>query len=316
MITATNLTKQYGTITAIEDVTFSIDQGEVIGFLGPNGAGKTTTMRILTGFMPPTSGTATIAGFDVSDDALAVKQRIGYLPENVPLYGEMTVTKFLEYVAEVKGVTGKNRKTEALRVMDRCGLSHMAKRVIGHLSKGYRQRVGLAQALLGNPPVLILDEPTVGLDPKQIIDIRQMIKELSQDHTVLLSTHILPEVTMVCERVLIINDGRIVAQDTMANLAAKDGRRLEIETGGDPKKVTSVLSDASGVTEVTATGPDRYIVTCEPGTDARAAVAKVLVDAGFSLRRLEELSRTLEDVFVQVISKEETAENGEAEGAA
>ena len=227
MIEVKGLTKYYGQLAAIEDVSFSVGDGEVLGFLGPNGAGKTTTMRILTGFSPPSRGTAVVAGYDIKSDPIEVKRRVGYLPESVPLYGEMLVSKFLHYVAEVKGVERGRRRSEVDRVMERCGLSTVRQRVCRNLSKGYRQRVGLAQALIGDPPVLILDEPTVGLDPRQIIEIRQVIKDLGQDHTVLLSTHILPEVTMVCERVLIINRGRIVAQDTMANLARGTARTLE-----------------------------------------------------------------------------------------
>lgn len=227
MIEVKGLTKYYGQLAAIEDVSFSVDKGEVLGFLGPNAAGKTTTMRILTGFSPPSRGTAVVAGYDIKVNPIEVKRRVGYLPESVPLYGEMLVSKFLQYVAEVKGVDRGRRRVEVGRVMERCGLSSVSQRVCHNLSKGYRQRVGLAQALIGDPPVLILDEPTVGLDPRQVIEIRQVIKELGQDHTVLLSTHILPEVTMVCERVLIINRGRIVAQDTMANLARGTARTLE-----------------------------------------------------------------------------------------
>jgi ABC-2 type transport system ATP-binding protein len=227
MIEANGLTKYYGPLAAIEDVTFLVEPGEIIGFLGPNGAGKSTTMRILTGYTPATRGTARIAGFLIDDDPIEVKRRVGYMPESVPLYGEMLVDSFLRYVAEVKGVSRRDRNKEVDRVKERCGLVDMGRRVVRNLSKGYRQRVGLAQALVGNPPVLILDEPTVGLDPKQIVEIRRMIKGLAEDHTVLLSTHILPEVAMVCERVLIINRGRIVAQDSMENLTKGGGRSLE-----------------------------------------------------------------------------------------
>lgn len=228
MIEAKNLTKLYGAIAAIRDVSFEVEQGEIIGFLGPNGAGKSTTMRILTGYTPATSGTARIAGFYVDDDPIEVKRRVGYMPESVPLYGEMSVDSYLGYVAEIKNVARRERRIEVERVKDRCGLSDMGRRIIRNLSKGYRQRVGLAQALVGNPPVLVLDEPTVGLDPRQIVDIRNMIKDLAEEHTVLLSTHILPEVSMLCERVLIINKGKIVAQDTMERLTGgKRGKSLE-----------------------------------------------------------------------------------------
>lgn len=227
MIEVDKLTKRYGQITAVENISFKIEQGEIIGFLGPNGAGKSTTMRILTGFSPATSGTAKIAGYHVADDPIQVKQRIGYLPESVPLYPEMVVRGFLRYVAEVKGVPRAKRNAECDRVMERCGLSDMGKRIVRNLSRGYRQRLGLAQALVGDPPVLILDEPTVGLDPAQIVEIRQTIKALADDHTVLLSTHILPEVSMLCQRVIIIHQGHIVAQDTMDNLTGKGAKSLE-----------------------------------------------------------------------------------------
>ncbi len=227
MIEVKNLTKYFGAIVALEDASFHIGAGEIVGFLGPNGAGKSTTMRILTGFFPASRGEAYIDGHEVHENPLEVKRRIGYLPENVPLYDEMTVRGFLEYVSRVKGLSRAQRAEEAFRVMERCGLSDMGSRMLRQLSKGYRQRVGIAQALIGAPPVLILDEPTVGLDPSQIVDIRRMIKELGGAHTVLLSTHILPEVSMVCDRVIIISRGRIVAQDTMEQLTVAGGKTLE-----------------------------------------------------------------------------------------
>ena len=223
MIEVSGLTKCYGPVEAVRDVTFRVEPGEIVGFLGPNGAGKSTTMRMLTGSIPATRGKAVVAGYDVATQPLEVKRRVGYLPENVPLYPEMVVSRFLSYVAEIKDVPRGARKAEVGRVMERCGLGPMSNRVIQNLSKGFRQRVGLAQALIGNPPVLILDEPTVGLDPKQIVEIRKTIKELAEEHTVLLSTHILPEVAMLCGRVIIINRGRIAAQDTMENLSATEG---------------------------------------------------------------------------------------------
>ena len=223
MIAVEGLTKYYGPIAAVEDLSFQVAQGEIVGFLGPNGAGKSTTMRILTAFAPATRGEARIAGFEVHKDPLEVKRRIGYLPERVPLYEEMVVTSFLRYVAELKGVPRAKRRTEVGEALERCGLSHMANRLIANLSKGYKQRVGLAQALIGSPPVLILDEPTVGLDPAQIVEIRQMIKGLRDKHTVLISTHILPEVAMLCERAIIIHHGRIVAEDKMENLTKEGG---------------------------------------------------------------------------------------------
>src|SRR5438876_9501634 len=218
MIEVQSLTKHYGTIAAIHDVSFSVKRGEIVGFLGPNGAGKTTTMRILAGFMPATQGTATVAGYDVFTQSLEVRRRIGYLPENVPLYSEMGVASYLDFVAEVKGVGRAERRRRVADVMERCLIADVQHRLIGKLSKGYRQRVGLAQAIVSDPEVLILDEPTIGLDPKQIAEIRALIKSLAGQHTVILSTHILPEVSMLCDGIIIINHGRIVAQGTESEL--------------------------------------------------------------------------------------------------
>ncbi|MBI1319400.1 MAG: ATP-binding cassette domain-containing protein [Candidatus Hydrogenedens sp.] len=223
MIDVENLTKRYGSITAISGISFTVARGEVVGFLGPNGAGKSTTMRILTGFFPASSGTARIDGHEVHQHPIEVKRRVGYMPERVPLYDEMTVLGFLRFVAQVKGVGGGGRKEAIERAMEHCGLTDMRRRQIGNLSKGYRQRVGLAQALLGAPPVLILDEPTAGLDPKQIVEIRELISALRGEHTVLISTHILPEVAMVCDRAIIIHQGKVVAEDRIDRLTGGGG---------------------------------------------------------------------------------------------
>lgn len=312
MIEVQNLCKYYGQLAAIEDVTFSVNKGEIIGFLGPNGAGKTTTMRILTGYSPASKGRASVSGFDISRDPIEVKRRIGYMPENVPLYGEMLVFGFLQYVAEVKGVPRSRRKAEVERVMERCGLAHMSKRVVRNLSKGYRQRVGLAQALVGDPPVLILDEPTVGLDPKQIVEIRRMIKDLGAEHTVLLSTHILPEVTMVCERVIIINGGRIVAQDRVESLAEAAQTVWEIQTGGSHERVEAILKGVPGISTVSLERPGVYQIesgsTTTAGADAGSAAAKALVESGIDVSGLRRRVRTLEDIFIGVISGETSAE--------
>jgi len=222
MIDVENLTKRYGDFTAIKDLSFRVGKGEIVGFLGPNGAGKTTTMRILTGFLPATSGMVTVSGFDIFSDPMNVKKRVGYLPEHPPVYTEMPVDGYLRYVAKIKGVPRKKREGALDYVVERCGLSDVRRQIIGKLSKGYKQRVGLAQAMIHDPEVLILDEPTIGLDPKQIIEIRGLIKSLAGNHTIILSTHILPEVTMVCQRVLIIDRGRIVADDTLENLTAQE----------------------------------------------------------------------------------------------
>ncbi len=307
MIQAQGLTKRYGPITAIEDVSFEVAQGEIIGFLGPNGAGKSTTMRILTGYSPATEGRAKIAGFDIAEQPIEVKRRVGYMPESVPLYHEMTVGKFLAYVAEVKGVLHRQAQRETERVMEQCGLRGMANRIIRNLSKGYRQRVGLAQALLGSPPVLILDEPTVGLDPSQIIEIRQMIRDLAHEHTVLLSTHILPEVSMLCQRVLIIHEGRLVAQDAMANLAGpREGvRHYEVDARGPREEVRTLLSGVEGVKQVKMDGTGPFVVETDAASDAAAGISRALVQAGYRLCSLQERGRTLEDVFVEAIAADQ-----------
>lgn len=315
MIEVQGLTKFYGPIAAIQDITFEVGRGEITGFLGPNGAGKSTTMRILTGFSPATRGTARIDGYDVHADPLAVKRRVGYLPERVPLYEEMVVTSFLQYVAEIKGVVGRRaRVIEAGRVMERCGLSHMAKRLIGNLSKGYRQRVGLAQALIGSPPVLVLDEPTVGLDPKQIIEVRQMIKDLGQEHTILISTHILPEVSMICDRVIIIDQGRKVAEDSMANLSGKDSaQRLRLEVAGNPTEIVKALEKLACVHVAQHEQETRYAVEGMGEAAVAPQVAKALVEQGFEVHRIEACARTLEEVFMEAVSAERRVDG---EGAA
>jgi len=227
MIEVEGLTKRYGDFTAIEDITFRVEKGEIVAFLGPNGAGKTTTMRVLTGYLPATDGKVAVGGFEVFEKPMEVKKRIGYLPEHPPVYNDMSVTEYLKFVAKIKGVPRKERKAAMERVIQKCSLSDVSDRIIGKLSKGYKQRVGLAQAMIHDPEVLILDEPTIGLDPKQIIEIRELIKSLSGDHTIILSTHILQEVTMICQRVLIISQGRIVADDTLENLTAHNSLESE-----------------------------------------------------------------------------------------
>ncbi len=307
VIEVRGLTKAYGPIVAIRDVSFEVEEGEIIGFLGPNAAGKTTTMRILTGFSPPSRGVARIAGFDVRRDPIEVKRRVGYLPESVPLYPEMLVAKFLHYVAAVRGIPRRERSREVDCVIERCGLESMRRRVIRNLSKGYRQRVGLAQALVGNPPVLILDEPTVGLDPKQIIEIRDMIRSLAKEHTVLLSTHILPEVTMVCERVIIIHRGRIVAQDSVSRLAqeAENEVQIEVLAGGTPDEVLRVLRAVPDVVGVSAQGAEAYIVKASAGRPVAERAASALVGAGLAVRGIQEKARSLEEVFMEVVTSDD-----------
>jgi len=310
MIEAHRLTKFYGSVTAVQDLSFSVEKGKITGFLGPNGAGKTTTMRILTGFTPPSRGVAKIAGFDVTESPIEVKRRIGYVPENVPLYLDMTVLGFLKYVADIKGIPRREMIKEASRVIERCGLVEMAQRTIRNLSKGYRQRVGLAQALIGNPPVLIFDEPTVGLDPKQIIEIRQMIKDLAVEHTVLLSTHILAEVSMICQDVIIINHGRIVAQDSMAHLATGgETQTIDIEIDGDPASILQILKDIPGVESArTESAARAYSAVGRREDGVRIQISKALAEKGLGLLAMHERTRTLEDVFVEAIAADHTGQ--------
>jgi ABC-2 type transport system ATP-binding protein len=311
MIEVEQLSKSYGPIKAIEDISFVVEKGEILGFLGPNGAGKSTTMRILTCFMPPTRGTARIAGYDIFKDSLQVRRRIGYVPENAPLYADMPVVSFLKFVGEIKGLSRRDRLRQIAQVMDDCGISDVQSRYIGKLSKGYRQRVALAQALLGNPDVLILDEPTLGLDPRQIIDIRQLIKGLAGQKTIILSTHILPEVGMTCQRVIIINRGRLVAVDTPENLTTKlqKAPRLLIRVEGPAADVVRVLGAVPGVQTVKqdGTGP-KNVVTCivesAKDRDVRKEVAATVVRQNWGLLELRPVDFTLEEVFVRLVTEE------------
>jgi ABC-2 type transport system ATP-binding protein len=312
MIEVEHLTKYYGPIAAIQDLSFQVSTGEILGLLGPNGAGKTTTMRILSGFMPATSGRAVVAGYDVFSQALEVRRRVGYLPENVPLYREMTVRSYLHFVAEAKGIPSRQCAPKVSAVMEACGVHDMARRLIGSLSKGYRQRVGLAQALLNNPPVLILDEPTVGLDPKQIIEIRQIIKDLRHEHTVILSTHILPEVGVTCDRVVIISGGQVTAIDTPDNLTdrAQHHRRIHLEVHGPEAAVLAHLQCLDGVEQVEKNGasPDgasTYTLATTKERDVRAEVAQAIVQQGWQLLELRPIRLSLEEVFVQLVTEED-----------
>ncbi|MDY6908509.1 MAG: ATP-binding cassette domain-containing protein [Thermodesulfobacteriota bacterium] len=311
MIQAEGLTKFYGSVPAIQNVTFEVEKGEIVGFLGPNGAGKTTTIRILTCYMPPTVGTARVGGRDCFQDSLEVRRMIGYLPENVPLYGEMTVRGFLAFAARARGVEARHRSAEVKRVMGVCGLEKVERRIIAHLSKGYRQRVGLAQALLNNPPVLILDEPTIGLDPAQIVDIRRLISDLRDDHTILLSSHILPEVAQICRRVMIINRGQIVATDTPANLTAQLQKSAQVflRVARDGASMAEVLSRLPGVQQVTLQpGSDgALMIETDRTQDMRGVIARTVVERGVDLLELRSVDLSLEDIFMQLVT-EETAE--------
>ncbi|MER3424023.1 MAG: MFS transporter [Nitrospiraceae bacterium] len=311
MIEVLNVTKRYSELTAIEGVTFTVDKGEVLAFLGPNGAGKTTTMRILTCFMPATEGIARVAGFDCFEQPEEVKRRIGYLPETPPLYHELTVVEYLTFVGRLKGMSADGLRTGLEHVVERLSLGDVRHRLIGNLSRGYKQRVGLAQALIHDPPVLILDEPTVGLDPKQIIEIRELIKSLAGSHTVILSTHILPEATAVCQRVVIINGGRIVAVDTPDRLSARLRRseKVSVLIKTPPPDAGERLRALSGITSVfepTDSGP--FLLECELGHDLRDEIARFVVGQGWGLLELKTISMTLEDVFLRLTQHEEGVE--------
>jgi ABC-2 type transport system ATP-binding protein len=311
MIEVQSLTKHYGPVTAIRDVSFSVAPGAIVGFLGPNGAGKSTTMRILSCFMPASSGTARVAGYDVFRDSLEVRKRIGYLPESVPLYGEMRVASYLDFVAEVKGVGRSERRRRVAEVMERCLIADVQNRLIGKLSKGYRQRVGLAQAIVHDPEVLILDEPTIGLDPKQITEIRALIKSFAGKHTVILSTHILPEVSMVCGGVVIINNGAIVAQGPIDTLVEQffPTSRVEVEIVGPPAAVREGMGRIAGVVavqELAATnGAGRYLVESTRGRDVRGEIFQLAAQQRWSLLELRRVGTTLEEVFIRIVAGEQ-----------
>jgi ABC-2 type transport system ATP-binding protein len=313
MIQVEHLTKHYGPVAAIQDVSFSIEQGEIVGFLGPNGAGKTTTMRILACFMPASGGTARVAGYDVFTQSLEVRKRIGYFPEHVPLYNDLPVAAYLDFVAEVKGVGRSERKRRVAEVMERCLITEVQHRLIGRLSKGYRQRVGLAQALINDPEVLILDEPTIGLDPKQIIEIRSLIKSLAGQHTVILSTHILPEVSMVCSRVIIINQGQIVAMDSPENLTARLTRsdRIQVQVEGPVEAVLAELRRIPGVLSVdqqtVVNGVGTFLVEAVRDRDVRRDLSTAIVGRGWRLLELRGMGMTLEDIFIKLVTEEEGA---------
>ena len=313
MIETHQLTKYYGPKQVLQDVSFRVEKGEILGFLGPNGAGKTTTMRILTCYLAPSRGTASVAGFDILENPLEVRRRLGYLPENVPLYEEMRVNRYLDFVAEVKGIASRDqRRNKVGGVVESCGLTRVQERILGNLSKGFRQRVGLAQALLGDPEILILDEPTVGLDPQQIIEIRSLIKSLGGDHTVILSTHILPEVEVTCNRVVIIHEGKVVAQDTPKKLTHRlqGGARIQVTLSGkEPAKILALLKSVPGAKKVTQQSETsdgyRFLVECDAERDLRSELAQVAVQNGLSLLDLRSRDLTLEEIFIQTITEGE-----------
>ena len=331
MVQVEHLTKKYGDVAAITDVTFSAEKGEILGFLGPNAAGKTTAMRIVTGFMPPTSGTASVAGYDVVDESLEARQRLGYLPENVPLYEDMTVRGYLTFYAKLRGVSSGKMRDRVEYVMEATRITDEAPTIIGKLSKGFRQRVGIAQALVHNPDVLILDEPTVGLDPRQIIEIRELIRSLRGEHTIILSTHILPEAQMLCDRIVIINEGRIVAVDRPENLTARlrKSQQIRLEVRGPAAEVEARLKALPHVIAVrreavgsrpsaagkdgpaatdsrqpTADSPAVFLVDCEVERDIRETVAGAVVKHGWGLLEMNSVRMNLEDIFLSLTTEE------------
>ena len=327
MIAVENVTKRFGPILAVDHISFHVPRGEVVGFLGPNGAGKSTTMRILAGFFPPTSGHASVGGHDVVTHSLQVKQMVGYFPERGSVYPDLPVRSFLDFVAEAKDVPRSERKREIARVLESCGLEKVSTRIIGHLSKGYRQRVGIAQALIHKPQVLILDEPTIGLDPQQVVEIRKLIRDLGSERTVILSTHILSEVSTVCDRVIIINGGRILASESLADLRAQvqRTRRVRVEVEGPRMQVRNVLerlpqvvgmqhlefrvqSPESEVQNQGGNGTATFVVEYT-GEDIRKAVSRTILEQGWGLLEIRSIEPTLEDMYLQLVRDAEKSIN-------
>ncbi len=313
MIEVEGLTKRYDSFTAVDNVSFRVERGEILGFLGPNAAGKTTTMRVLTGYHPPSEGTVRVAGFDILDQGMEAKKKIGYLPERIPLYHDMTVRTYLDFVGELKGLPRHERRGSVGRAMERAGLEDVTTEIIGKLSRGFRQRVAIAQSIVHNPEVIVLDEPTLGLDPSQIIQVRNLIRSLGGEHTVILSTHILPEVSMTCNRVVIINKGKLVAEGTPDELTSrlKGAERVYIEVACDDRTaLTDLLGSSRGVTGVELTetfGDDRFgfIVESKLSRDVRPQVAAAVVGAGYRLLELRYVGLSLEEIFLELTTEEE-----------
>ncbi|MFQ5481222.1 MAG: ABC transporter ATP-binding protein [Nitrospinaceae bacterium] len=306
MIEVENLSKSYGPRPAIQDLNFVVNPGEVVGFLGPNGAGKSTTMNILCGILPASNGTARIHGHDIFEDSLEIRKIIGYLPETPPLYQEMEVTRYLEFAAKIRGVPHGSVRPAVHRVISRCMLEEVRERIIGRLSKGYQQRVGLAQAMVHDPDILILDEPTIGLDPIQIIEIRKLIQQLGHDHTILLSSHILPEVTQICQRVIIIHEGKIAAVDTLEGLTAsmRKTQRVELSLRHEAPGIEDELLALSSVTAVQTHSGNHFTLECEPGSQPQDEVARLVLDRGWGLEALQPATLSLEEVFLKLTTEE------------
>ncbi len=316
MISVENLTKYYGVKKAVDNISFNVKKGEILGFLGPNAAGKTTTMRIITCYLSASSGTVRVAGYDIFENQLEVKKRIGYMPETPPLYTDMTVISYLNFVGSIKGLSGKKLCDRVKEVMNMTSVENVKNRITGKLSKGYRQRVGLAQALIHDPDILILDEPTAGLDPKQIIETRELIKSLAGQHTIVVSTHILPEVSMTCDRVLIINEGQIVAEDNIENLKKriKGSETIFVEINGPKNEITEKLEKIEGVASVNFqnTKEDNlhsYHIETKPNFDVRRELARIVVNSEWGLDELRTVGMSLEDIFLKLTANEEEVEN-------
>jgi ABC-2 type transport system ATP-binding protein len=308
MIEVQDLTKYYGPHLAVSHLDFQVAAGEIVGFLGPNGAGKTTTLKILAGLLAPSLGTARINGYDCVSDSLAARRSLGYVPENVSIYPDLSVTQFLRFAARAKGIAAKEEKSELDRVVASCGLEEVRHTLVAALSKGYRQRLGLAQALLHQPPLLILDEPTIGLDPSQIVEIRQLIKNLEGDHTVMLSSHILPEVSQLCDRVIIINRGQIVASDRPENLSRQmgHGSRVLLTVAGPTTEVETALQKISGVNRVESLAEGKFLVAADRSRELRPELARLVVAQGWDLLELKTQEFTLEEVFLNLVTEEES----------
>jgi ABC-2 type transport system ATP-binding protein len=312
MIQVNNLTKYYGKRLAVDNISFNVEKGEIVGFLGPNAAGKTTTMRILTGFLAPTRGDVKVADYDILTNSLEARRHIGYLPEAVPLYTDMTIRGYLDFLARLRGLPGDRVKSRVDDVVELCHLEEYFDVLISKLSKGFRQRVGVAQAIVHEPDVLILDEPTIGIDPIQIASTRQLIRELGKEHTVLISTHILPEVSMICERVIIIHEGKIVAEDRIENLSSliRGSKRVRLEVQGPTKKIAERLRQIKGVTRVSYQD-SHFIVEYPAGLDLRSKITEAIVQGGFNLLSFETVEMSLEDIFLKLTTEEDTEETGQ-----
>lgn len=325
MITVKDLTKKYARATAVDQISFTVTKGQIVGFLGPNGAGKTTTMRMLTCFLPPSAGTANVAGFDVLEHPFEVKKRIGYLPETPPIYPEMETAEYLTFVGKLKGLSGSELQKRVNYVAERCNVADVSKKLLGKLSKGYRQRVGLAQAIIHNPDVLILDEPTAGLDPKQINETRDLIKSLAGDHTIILSTHILPEVEQTCEQVIIINKGKLVATDSVRNLQARarGAESILLEVAGrdgslEPSLVQQRLEQVAGVGRVIHRDRNEhgavFEIESQKGSLVRGDLARAIVESGWDLNELRPAAMSLEEIFLQLTGNESSTKTEEIVG--